>query len=342
MFTLQKGEPSVGFLGRKKNADGSSSTLSETEIRKKLYGEFLERSPNVVAGDRDPFKIPVPSPKEVPAEKEAAFDLFIAQKDALSGASAAPRRYPETKSSDGAFHPTSFHNSEKKENASIPSLPALESSACFRADRFQENRGASFPEPAKGLSERAGELFGSLMDPEQVVVRRFFYWGVALLVVFILFWGVNALNSQREDAMRVRYKIPDETTSEKTPKTETVASVKSPVENPVVVKPVLGKSLPARATEGRVASATPVSVTYVVQVVTYAAKQDADQVVKTFRRAGLRAFVKEDTRPSGRIFYLVLLGGFKTEADAQAYLVKFRSKEVSSPFQSAFVRSSRS
>ncbi|MFH0984551.1 MAG: SPOR domain-containing protein [Candidatus Omnitrophota bacterium] len=330
----------MGFLGRKKNADGSSSTLSETEIRKKLYGEFLERSSNVVAGDRDPFRIPVPSSKEVPSEKEAALDLFAAQNDVLSGVSAAPRRLPVTKSTDSSFRPISFQNPEKKENASVPALPALESSARFRADHSHENRGASFLELAKGILERVGELLGSFMAPEQVVLRRFFYWGAALLVVFFLFWGVNALNSQREDAMRVRYKIPGGTASEKTP--VAVASVKPPVAQSAAVAPVSTQTSTSRATSGRIVSATPANSTYVVQVVTYAAKQDAEQVLKTFRRAGLRAFVKEDTRPSGRLFYQVLLGGFKTEAEAKAYLVKFQSKDASRPFQNAYVRLSRS
>ena len=37
-----------------------------------------------------------------------------------------------------------------------------------------------------------------------------------------------------------------------------------------------------------------------------------------------------------------LLGGFRTEAEAQAQLLKFRAKEVARPFQDAFVRPSRS
>jgi cell division septation protein DedD len=80
----------------------------------------------------------------------------------------------------------------------------------------------------------------------------------------------------------------------------------------------------------------------VIQVVTYPSREDAEQIVLALKKEGLSAFVKENTRPSGRVYYVVYMGGFRTEAAAQAQLVKFRAKEVARPFQDAFVRSIQS
>jgi cell division septation protein DedD len=110
----------------------------------------------------------------------------------------------------------------------------------------------------------------------------------------------------------------------------------------VVIAPVPVRPPKTHASEGSAATSIPVSGSYVIQVVTYPTKKDADLVADTFKREGFRAFVKENTRPSGRLYFLVLLGGFRTEAEAQAQLLKFRAKEVARPFQDAFVRSSRS
>jgi cell division septation protein DedD len=195
----------------------------------------------------------------------------------------------------------------------------------------------------KGFSERAVELFRLFLDPKQAALRRVFFWVAATLVVFFLFWGVNALNSQREDAMRARYKIPGESAPVKTAvPVEVVVPAKVVTERPVVITPAPVRPKKVRASETTVAATeAPASIAYVIQVVTYPTRQDADQIVATFKRAGLRAFVKENTRPSGRLFYQVLLGGFRTEAEAQSQLLKFRAQEVARPFQDAFVKSSR-
>jgi septal ring-binding cell division protein DamX len=60
------------------------------------------------------------------------------------------------------------------------------------------------------------------------------------------------------------------------------------------------------------------------------------------KKEGLKAYTKENTRPSGRVYYVVYIGGFRTEAMAQAELLKFRAKEIARPFQDAFVRSTPS
>ena len=77
----------MGLFSKKKNSDASSSVLSETEIQKKLYGEFSDRTSHVVIGDREPFRESASAPfvsKEASPEKDVSFDLFSAQKDALA------------------------------------------------------------------------------------------------------------------------------------------------------------------------------------------------------------------------------------------------------------------
>jgi septal ring-binding cell division protein DamX len=247
---------------------------------------------------------------------------------------------PEQKPSDPRYVP--LHDFEKKP-VSSDSSSSPDPYARFRYNRPQENKAAVFLDLIKRLSEKTGKLVKFFLDPEQVAIRRVFYWGTAVLVVFLLFFGVNALNSQREEAMRVRYKIPGESVPEKIQDAVVAAVPAKPVaERPVVITPAPVRPKKVRAPEEAAATASPSSGTYVIQVVTYPTRQDADQIVNTFRRAGLRAFVKEDARPSGRLFYLVFLGGFRTEAEAQAQLLKFRAKEVARPFQDAFVKLSRS
>ncbi len=333
----------MGFFSKKKNADASSSVLSESEIQKRLYGEFSAGASHVVIGDREHLKEPAPAPfmpKEPALEKDSALDLFNVQRDALSEPRPASHQVsPEQKPADHASRYVPLHDFEKKPVSSASAPSSSDSYARFRYNRPQENKLAAFLDLFRGFSEKIGELVKLFLDPKQVAIRRVFYWGAAVLVVFLLFWGVNALNSQREEALRARYKIP----SVKIPGAVAVVAPANPVaERPVVITPAPVRSKKTHAPEGSTAPAAPVSGSYVIQVVTYPTKQDADQVVETFKRAGFHAFVKENTRPSGRLFYLVLLGGFRTESEAQAQLLRFRAKDVARPFQDAFVKSSRS
>ena len=323
----------MGFFSKKKNTDAPSSVLSESEIQKRLYGEFSDRISHAGTGEREHFKEPAPAPfvpKESSPEKDAAFDLFSAQKDVLADVGISSRSVsPEQKSADSSSRYVPLHDFEKKP---LPSEAASSNVDPYARFRRQENKLEGSPDLLKGFFGKMRELFRFLSDPKQVALRRVFYWGAAVLVVFFLFWGVNALNSQREEAMRVRYKIPGEKVSVKTPEVVATAPVNPVAERPVVITPA-----PVRASK-------PVSsvASYVIQVVTYPTQQAADQIVGSFKREGLRAFVKESARPNGGVFYMVLIGGFRTAAEAQSQLLKFRTKEVARPFQDAFVRTNRS
>jgi len=337
----------MGLFRKKKNTEAPSSVLSESEIQKKLYGEFYDRSTHVLIGDRDHFREPAATPfvpKETPPEKEVPFDLFSVQKDALAESDTSPHRgSSEEKPGDHASRYVPLHDFEKKTVSPASVSSSSDPSARFRYNRPQTNLWVTFLDSLKGLSGKTAELTGFFLDPRQVALRRVFYWGSAILVVFLLFFGVNALNSQREEAMRTRYKIPGETVSVKAPNAESaMVPVKPAAERPVVITPVPVR-IPKAPAAGTVTKPVLLAAeSYVIQVVTYPSAQDADSIVKTLKGAGFRAFVKESARPSGKVFYMVLIGGFRTAADAQAQLLKFRGHEVARPFQDAFVRTNRS
>jgi cell division septation protein DedD len=141
--------------------------------------------------------------------------------------------------------------------------------------------------------------------------------------------------------MHTHYNIPRESSAE---------PVKIPapaVERPVVISPAPVRAKAPSVTDASRTAATPAAIapakgSYVIQVVTYPARQDADKIVASFKKAGIHAYVKENSRPSGRLFYLVLIRGGRTEEEAKAQLLKFRANEAARPFRDAFVKSSRS
>lgn len=323
----------MGFFRKKKDIDAPSSVLSESEIQRKLYGEFSSGSSYVVTGEREPLKeSSVTSSLPKVSLPEEASDLFSVQKEALSEQKLSPR--PPSLSQKSPDHSSRLvYGSEGKTVpfavASFNSDPNIR----FHYNRLRENRLAMFSNLFKEFSEKIGEQFKLFLCPRQAAVRRALYWAVAIVVIFILFLGVNALNSRREEAMRVRYKIPVESVPVKVLDTRAaVVPAESVVERAAAIPPEAFSLKPVPT----------VSEPYVIQVVTYPSSHDADLVVKTLKNSGFRAFVKESVRPSGRIFYMVLIGGFRTAAEAQSQLLKFRGHNIARPFQDSFVRTNRS
>lgn len=334
----------MGLFHKRKGFGFSPSVLSESEIQKKLYGEFNVGAPYVEAGDRGALKDVATGSVQVReplAEKTPANDLFSLPKEPLIEPDLPPRLVSsETKSGETVSRHVPIRNFERKTGpVSSESAPYNR----FRYNRPEVNNWEVLGEWVKGFLGKVLELGRVLADPKQVALRRFVYWGAAVLAVFFLFWGVNRLNAQREAAMSVRYTAPVNVLVAQT-ESQTGAADAARIapaadrDRPVVITPVVPKSKSSNAPEVQRRAGQGY---YVIQVVTYPSKQDADRVVTAFRNEGLRAFVKENSRPSGRVFYLVLLGGFKSEAEAQSQLSKFRAKEIARPFQDAFIKSSR-
>ncbi len=333
----------MGFFPKKKGAkDPQASPLSEAEIHRKLYGEFESEAEaaHVAPVERDHFKDPVTSS---PSGKESrtSADLFSVSNNvpAEPEAPARPVR-PVIKSPENPSRYVPIHEFEKKEGSTVDPADAY---ARFRSGVTASKMKDRIFKMAAGIFEDSRKSLAGLMDPKRVMVRRVLTWSAAVLVVFLLFWGVNALNSQREVAMKTQYKRHKEPrqTAAVASKPSSVPAA-SAVERSVVVTPaaphprevVITPAALVKHKEVAANSAGP----YSIQVVTYPGKADAEQVVETLKKDKLDAFLKEYKRTSGRVFYVVFIGGYRTEAEAQAQLVKFRAKEVARPFQDAFVK----
>lgn len=338
----------MGFFNKKKSSDASASVLSETEIQKKLYGEFSGGT-RVVAGERSHDR-DIASfsqfTQEAAVEKKAVPDLFHAPHEALDAVDPLSRRSsPEIKAPEGAARYVPLHDFEKKAVFPEPARSGINPSVSqgrFSGRSFVKGRMSASIDLLGGLLGSGKEFFETLLSPEKAALRRVLYWISAVLAVALLFWGVNALNSQREEAMQMRYRLSREAVPEKMPET-VVASAPSGVteERPVIITPAPVRPVKARPPQVTTPG-TPAGGLYVIQVATYAVREDAERIENGFSRAGFRAFVKENTRASGRIFYVVFMGGFGSLAEAQAQLAKFRAHEVARPFPDAFVKAQRS
>lgn len=342
------------FFQKKKNRDSQASVLSETEIQKKLYGEFASEN-TVVENEPDSFKtVVVNRPGTSPHQKKseptivakAGPDLFNTPQAGLTSAGEIPSKSADqTQIIDHVKKQVISHDFEKKKVMVPPSRP----SEVFSKKTFffhPDKKNQTSPKMATDWAGRTVTLLNIFFDPASKTVRQFLLWGSALLLVALLFWGVSALNTQREDAMRGKYNLPAAAQMpQATPEVDLAQRSSSPVpasslsakpEREVVMTPVV----PKRTNALNAASPSPRgSRPYVIQVVTYPSSEDAQRIVDALKRENLKAFLKENIRPSGRTFYVVMIGEFRTEAEAQAYLVKFRAREIARPFQDAFVKS---
>ncbi len=338
----------MGFFSNKKGAKGSpNAPLSEAEIHRKLYGEFEAVSAHTVSGEREHLKDPVTPAPSKPKEPSAPSDLFSVSRDAMIEPEVPKRPLrPMIKSPESSSRHVPIQEFEKK---TVPDAGPVDAYARFRSGISSGKMKFEISSTLKKLFESGGAFVVGLFDPRRVMVRRVFYWSSAVLVVFLLFWGVNVLNSQREEAMKSqpknRRELPSVTIVLSEPARPAVANAKTvATERPVVITPapprassrevVITPAVPAKRKIFPVSSSRP----YVIQVVTYPGLEDAARVVETLKNEKLEAFSKEYKRASGRVYYVVFIGGYRTEAEAQSHLVKFRAKEVARPFQDAFVR----
>lgn len=340
----------MGFFSKKKGLKESSAALSEAEIHRKLYGEFETSSSRVVVGEQEHFKTTsISAPVISNVSHSAARDLFSAPRHETAESETAKRPVRlEVKSPEPTPRHVPIYEFEKK--AASPSSFSGASSG----DRFRLNSSSQMPASVKAsaiFSQVFSWMKGLLefaLNPQNILLRRILYWCAAVIVVFSLFWGVNTLNSSREEAMKAPYRGHREVAPEAAKavvtesadtRTKAVSSERSVVITPAPVVPKVREVVITPVVPTRQKSVTSEVVgSYAIQVVTYPSQVDADQLMETLKQDRLRAFVKEYKRPSGRFFYVVFLGPYRTEAEAQNQLTRFRSREVSKPFQDAFVK----
>lgn len=333
------------FSNKKRNKNQGISILSEAEIQKKLYGEFSTEA-RPLAGDSDHavFKGPeiIPSPGH--EKQETPADLFSSKKDLLVG---HELDVSEPKESDAASKHVSPYEVKKKGDFSQPWATSTDPYARFHSHSFEESvKKSNVFSRLRNLTNHGLEFLAGFFDSKRIVARRVLYWSGAVLAILLLFGSVNSLNSNRETAMKSKYKIDNEVTKEIAASKESApvvnqekVSLPSPekaISRPVVITPVPVKTKTLPTTS--VVTKENTSLPYVIQVVTYPTQEDADRVMTTLKQEHLKVFVKENKRLSGRVFYVVYIGGFRTEAEAQAHLLSFRAKSVARPFQDAFVK----
>lgn len=345
----------MGFLNKKKIRDTPVSTLSESEIQKKLYGEFHAGDADVAVGEREHFKTSGISPsgskenQKSRDEKEVsktAPDLFNTSQEILSHMESVPKKpIPESKITESLLQPVTSQSHEKR-SAPIESGVSSDNSKRFSLLGSAAKKQREWRISSKGFLEKNLGFLKGFSHASRLVSTKVLYGVGAIVVVFLLFWGVSVLNSQREGAMRDRYKLPKTTNKVETIQSsnsvipaesfEAVPPVKNAMPREVVITPAAVQHSVAAKT---VTAETNLNGPYVIQVVTYPSEEDARQVIEALKRENFNAFFKENKRPSGRIFYVVMIGRFRTEAEAQAQLLKFRAKEIARPFQDAFVKS---
>ncbi|HOW59422.1 MAG TPA: SPOR domain-containing protein [Candidatus Omnitrophota bacterium] len=348
----------MAFFIKKKLKNSQISTLSESEIQKKLYGEFNAGDSEFATNERGSVKPSGVEPsflkndlkrQDEKEKAKAAPDLFNVSQDNIANAIPAKTSTPESKSVEikppyvppRDFDKKAVLSNSPKESIGVPKVYAHRLGEKGRTD------GVLFFEKIKvGFLE----FFSQFSNYKHLVSKKLLFSSAVILVVVMLFWSVSVLNSQREEAMKGRYRLAEASRKITTNHVEANVSTQAaaaPLGNQVtkprevVITPVQMRRTDPSETKSETNRPNNEGGHYVIQVVTYPSIEDAQKVVDALKRDNLKAFLKENKRPSGRVFYIVMIGGFSTETEAQAQLLKFRAKEIARPFQDAFVKISQ-
>ncbi len=340
----------MGLFSRKKKNESSFSTLSEAEIQQRLYGEFKRGEEDLESREparpaRESFKSSLPSQTRL----ETTPDLFH------SPSSVAPIKSHES----FIVNPPEEKKAELPKYVSPSDFPKKEIHA-YGASPASYERPKYLRQDEKKTGESLGQVFrgflfgiGKIFATDNVLARRSFYWIGSIGMILLLFWGVNALNMKRETALRSKYPVARETSrtepatsEEQNAVTRTADSEKISAVIPAVAstatRPMASDSIRTTPKQTGLPATTgrgPSGGSYVIQVATYALLEDANKVAENLKREKFNVLVKENQQTrTGRPFYVVFLGGYRTEAEAKEQLVRFRSKEISRPFQDAFVK----
>lgn len=202
--------------------------------------------------------------------------------------------------------------------------------------------GVYFPwEKTFSVLAPAGQFIWSLVGG--LLGRKNLGWVSAGVGVLALFLGVHFLNLYRTTAMKNPAKpinraveikkeeppLPEKTSPALEGESVLVLTPPTPAANPPAPPPPAPPPVLDQ----------PQEKIFVVQVCTYARKEDADRLAEKMSQSGFPAFVRAFHRESGKTFYPVFLGASKTYRDAQAKLEEFRTHPISQDFQDIFIRS---
>lgn len=361
---------------KSKKSHGSMKVLSETEIQKKLYGDYRDRYPKESRGLKSERreKVSLNIALHESESQPAAGDLFrippaITEPNHSHSREETPLKEKEHKAEQARMHRlASLAESEKKLQSSPrheksektvirwPKVGAVISSAFSAVVGFL---WAGVRGIGRGLL-KAIVFFLSFgvravrwFDFRRSEVRRITFAVLGLVALFALFASIHFLNVRREKAMKssgtraaaVAKATPKASSSR--PRDEETAAKSStmvPGDSADVSQSGNGEATEAKSNNaaGAVAVGGDTAQTkakrYVIQVATYSNSADADRIVESLKGEGAAAFSKSLTRPSGKVYYSVFIGRYSNFEQAQQNLESFRKKDASKSFQDAFIR----
>ena len=343
------------FLSKEKKL-GSSRVLTESEIKKKLYGQYETTSSDTHSSSLESkMTQPTFETRQLP------------QRESLSGSSSmrttsfGATSRPESLVTRSSSIPLSDKSSERPVTFQKPLSTSSKTNSDRRAWRSNSIQIVQFLGGfLAGLLWKTGsylvqalEFLLKILDPRKPQARKLLYSITACVLVVALFLGVFRLNAQRKKAMMGELSLPTTSAlvgaSEKSAKTEISLNPLLP-SAPLDPKSQLAvrenqdqyyNSADRKVGSSSVAPAAPAVAAgkYVIQVATYAVLEDANRLIESINQAGFSAFFKKQSRSStGHTFYPVYLGRFESSFAAQQSLSKFRKASVARPFQDAFVR----
>lgn len=340
----------MGLFETKKKNTEALKTLSEKEIQAKLYGHI--RSDFRPAGEEAlTFKSPAATRSSAPSLSKSA-ESSITLSSAATMTATPPKKEGKIKTH---------------------SQPSLVSKYQGKAIKTAQNkRGPFFLNGLKWVISRlifwlrwivssAWNAF-RVFDFRRPLTQRFVTGGIAALMLVVLFFGIHQLNLKREAAMKEApenaRKMAAKISAAKVQAADQEDQVLSlPVQDEAIVfdesaKPAIASNKVVKTKKKifqkkTVLEKVPAGVTgredfqgpfYAIQVATFAVREDAGKLVDQFKESGWDAFEKSLTRSGGRLYYCVFVGRFSNRQEAENKLTDFKRREVSKPFQDAFVR----
>ncbi len=202
-----------------------------------------------------------------------------------------------------------------------------------------------------------------MVDLRRDGVRTGISWGGGALVLVLLLIAIHGLNAKRELAMKKtpikqrqvmlktakknlktkHDKEESKTTTVTTPADQVAETAIGTLPQESPLKPVDEDQEQVRKKKEALASKRemdrPVSKgRFVIQVATYVIKDDANGLMEDLKKSEPRVFVKGLTRASGKTYYSVFIGRFKTFQDAQQAVAGFKKTDLARSFKDAFIR----
>jgi len=165
--------------------------------------------------------------------------------------------------------------------------------------------------------------------------------GISIIVFLIIVFNMWSRASSREgtDSLLPSAAIQETTMTEETPsilQTINTAQIDESTSNTLVNVPL--PEAQERISESSVASAEAATMFYAIQICVYESVDRAQALITYFTSKGVDSFYKKTVTQSGRQFFTVYIGKFKTMNDATSGLSKFKGSEDFQDFPDSFIK----